>query len=156
MATDSTTETPEGARAENSIRPSKKLRKTSVAAQVAAATPASSTAEKPASERVVPEEVRRRFVQVKNRYYFPDGARAFTDRGTRLTTSSENTEVIRSLIQTAEARGWSEVTVRGTERFRKEAWLAGRLAGLEVRGYRPSEFEQEHLVRTLGRQGPAA
>jgi putative DNA primase/helicase len=73
----------------------------------------------------------------------------------RLTTSSENTEVISSLVQIAEARGWSEVTVRGTERFRKEAWFAARMAGLEVRGYRPSEFEQRHLVRTLGRQDPA-
>jgi hypothetical protein len=155
MATDSTAETSEGAGAENSIRPSKKLRKASAAPQVAAASSASSAAEKPAPERVVPEEVRRRFVQVKNRYYFPDGARAFTDRGTRLSTSSENTEVIRSLIQIAEARGWSEVTVRGTERFRKEAWFAARLAGLEVRGYRPNEFEHGRLVRMLGRQGPA-
>jgi putative DNA primase/helicase len=153
MATDTTSATPNGTSAENSIRAAKKLRKESAASQPAAAQ-VSLTA-KPASERAVPEEVRRRFVQVKNRYYFPDGARAFTDRGTRLTTSSENTEVVRSLIQIAEARGWSEVTVRGTERFRKEAWLAARLAGLDVRGYRPSEFEQGHLVRTLGRQGPA-
>src|ERR1700728_3726504 len=155
MATDTTSATPDGTGAENSIRPSKKLRKESAAPQAAATTPTSSAAERPARDRAVPEEVRRRFVQVKNRYYFPDGARAFTDRGTRLTTSSENTEVVRSLIQIAEARGWTEVTVRGTERFRKEAWLAARLAGLDVRGYRPSEFEQGHLVRTLGRQGVA-
>jgi len=155
MATDVPPATLDGTRAKNSIRPSKKLRKDSASPVPAAATSASSAAEKPVPERAVPEEVRRRFVQVKNRYYFPDGARAFTDRGTRLTTSSENTEVIRSLIQIAEARGWSEVTVRGTERFRKEAWFAARMAGLEVRGYRPSEFEQGRLVRTLGRQGPA-
>jgi hypothetical protein len=155
MATDTTSATPDGTVAENSIRPSKKLRRQSTASQPAAAPAPLSAPAKPAQERAVPEEVRRRFVQVKNRYYFPDGARAFTDRGTRLTTSSENTEVIRSLIQIAEARGWSGVTVRGTERFRKEAWLAARLARLDVRGYRPSEFEQGHLVRTLGRQGPA-
>jgi Large polyvalent protein-associated domain 7 len=154
MATD-TPSTPDGTGAQNSIRPSKKMRKESTASQPAAAPSSSNTRAKPAPERAVPEEVRRRFVQVKNRYYFPDGARAFTDRGTWLTTPSENTEVIRSLIQIAEARGWSEVTVRGTERFRKEAWLVARLAGLDVRGYRPSEFEQGHLVRTLGRQGPA-
>jgi Large polyvalent protein-associated domain 7 len=152
MATDTTSATPDGTGGENSIRPSKKQRKESAASQPAPAS-SSSTREKPAPERAVPEEVRRRFVQVKNKYYFPDGARAFTDRGTRLTTSSENTEVVRSLIQIAEARGWTEVTVRGTERFRKEAWLAARLSGLDVRGYRPSEFEQGHLVRTLGRQG---
>jgi putative DNA primase/helicase len=94
-------------------------------------------------------------VQVKNHYYFPDGARAFTDRGTRLTTLSENTEVVKSLLLIAEARGWREVTVRGTERFRREAWFAGQLAGIEVRGYRPSEVERGRLVRTLNRQSPA-
>jgi Large polyvalent protein-associated domain 7 len=100
----------------------------------------------------VPEEVKRRFVEVKNKYYFPDGARAFTDRGTRLTTPSENTEVVKSLVEIARARGWTEVTVRGTERFRKEAWTAARLAGIEVRGYTPSEFEQGYLARTLKHQ----
>jgi len=92
-------------------------------------------------------------VQVGKHYYFADGARAFTDRGGRLTTPSENTEVIRSLVAIAESRGWSEITVRGTERFRKDAWLAARLAGIEVRGFRPTEFEQAHLVRTLSRDG---
>jgi hypothetical protein len=100
----------------------------------------------------VPEEVKRRFVEVKNKYYFPDGARAFTDRGTRLTTPSENTEVVKSLVEIARARGWTEVTVRGTERFRKEAWTAARLAGIEVRGYTPTEFEQGYLARTLKRK----
>ena len=100
----------------------------------------------------VPDHVRRRFVQVGRKYYFPDGARAFTDRGHRLTTPSENTEVIRSLVIIAKARGWSEITVRGTERFRRETWSAARMAGLEVRGYRPTEVEQIKLVRTLNGQ----
>src|ERR1700683_432521 len=155
MSTDASPPTPEGTGAENSIRPSRKPRKEEAGPQAGARTSVVGSAERPARGLTVPDEVRRRFVQVKNRYYFPDGARAFTDRGTRLTTSSENTEVIRSLIQIAEARGWSEVTVRGTERFRKEAWFAARLAGLEVRGYRPNEFEHGRLVRMLGRQGPA-
>jgi putative DNA primase/helicase len=99
----------------------------------------------------MPEGVRRQFVQVGRKYYFPDGARAFTDRGRRLTTPSENTEVIRSLIVIAKARGWSDVTVTGTERFRKEAWFAARLSGIDVRGYKPTEFEQERLVRAAAR-----
>lgn len=99
----------------------------------------------------VPEEIRQRFVQVGRKYYFPDGARAFTDRGSRLTTPSENTEVIRSLVSIAQARGWHEVTVSGTERFRRDAWFAAQQAGLTVRGYRPTEFEQERLARTVAR-----
>jgi putative DNA primase/helicase len=145
---------PEGHRAENSIRPSLKRRKESNAEAPA---PKTATPDKAAAKpaHAVPAEVRDRFVVVRNKYYFHDGTRAFTDCGTRLTTASENTEVIKSLIQIAEARGWSEITVRGTERFRKEAWLAAHLAGLDVRGYRPSEFEHGRVARTVARQGPA-
>jgi hypothetical protein len=144
-----------GVRAENSVRPSKTPRKDSGAQPQAAAQRASFSSSKPTQPDSVPEEIRKRFVQVKNRFYFPDGARAFTDRGNRLTTASENTEVIRSLIVIAQARGWSEITVRGTERFRKEAWFAARSVGLNVRGYQSSEFEQSHLIRTLSRERSA-
>src|SRR5208283_2362812 len=103
-------------------------------------------------ERFIPDHIRERFVQVGHRYYFSDGAHAFTDRGTRLVTPSENTEVVKSLIAVAEARGWQEVTVTGSERFRKEAWVAATTVGLKVRGYSPTEFERAHLVRKLARE----
>ena len=99
--------------------------------------------------QTVPDHIRRRFVQVGRKYYFPDGVRAFTDRGHRLTTASENTEVIKSLVDIAKARGWDEIVVRGSERFRREAWATARVAGLDVRGYRASEFEESKLVRSL-------
>jgi len=99
----------------------------------------------------VPESVRNRFVQDGHRFYFPDGAPAFKDQGRRLTTPSENTQVVHSLIAIAHSRGWTEVTVTGTERFRQEAWRQARIAGLNVRGYRPSEVEHAQLIRTLAR-----
>jgi hypothetical protein len=115
----------------------------------------SSQRESPSPDRnphFVPDEVKQRFVQVGKKYHFPDGARAFTDHGNRLTSPSENTEVVKSLISIAQARGWSDITISGTERFRKEAWLAARLAGLDARGYSPTEFEQGRLVRMLARE----
>src|SRR5580658_114225 len=99
----------------------------------------------------VPQSVRDRFVQDGHRFYFPDGAPAFKDLGRKLTTASENTQVIHSLIEIAHSRGWTEVTVTGTERFRQEAWRQARIAGLAVRGYRPSDAEQAQLIRALGR-----
>jgi hypothetical protein len=117
--------------------------------------PAPSPRTTPIPERdpyLVPDEVKRRFVQVGKKYHFPDGARAFTDHGNRLTSPSENSEVIKSLISIAQARGWSDITISGTERFRKEAWFTARLTGLEVRGYSPNEFEQGRLVRMLARE----
>jgi len=99
----------------------------------------------------VPQSVRDRFVQEGHRFYFPDGAPAFKDLGRRLTTASENTQLVHSLIEIAHSRGWTEVRVSGTERFRREAWQQARLAGLNVRGYRPSEAEQAQLIRALSR-----
>ena len=103
----------------------------------------------------VPDHIRRRFVQVGRKYYFPDGVRAFTDRGHRLTTASENTEVIKSLVDIAKARAWDEIVVKGSERFRREAWMTARMAGIEVRGYRASEFEESKLVRMFAEKSGA-
>ena len=99
----------------------------------------------------VPESVRDRFVQDGHRFYFPDGHPAFRDLGRKLATASENTQVVASLIEIARARGWNEVTVTGTERFREEAWRQARLSGLTVGGFKPSEEQQAQLVRSLAR-----
>lgn len=109
-----------------------------------------------ANSAAIPQAVRDRFIQDGRRYYFPDGALAFKDFGQRLTTPSENTEVVHSLIEIAEARGWNEITVRGTERFRQEAWRQARLAGLQVRGYKPTGVEQAQLVRALAGRAQGA
>lgn len=122
--------------------------------------PASDTAKPPVTSPAttedlwaLPQSVRDRFVEDKRRFYFPDGAAAFRDHGRRLTTGSENTEVIRSLMEIARTRGWDEVTVGGTKKFRQEAWRQGRLAGLEVHGYKPTRPERAAMVRALARQG---
>lgn len=149
-------ETPE--LAENSIGPARRRVKPTAAPKAAAQPKQSKPAARerqPEARRGVPEDVRRRFVQVKDEYFFPDGAKAFTDRGDKLTTPSENTEVIRSLITIAQSRGWGEVRVQGSERFRREAWAAAQAAGLETRGYKPSEFEQSRLVRSMAKESAA-
>lgn len=140
--------------AQNSIRPTKQRRRPVPALtepEQKAAT-ADSAAKKPRDRgREIPEDVRKRFTQVGNRFYFPDGTRAFTDRGSRIISASENTEVIKSLITIAQTRGWTDLTVSGTERFRREAWFVARQAGLEVHGYKPSAYEEGRVVRALAR-----
>lgn len=117
-----------------------------------AAKPPAAEGSPPASPWALPQAVRDRFVEDKRRFYFPDGAAAFRDHGRRLTTASENTEVIHSLVDIARTRGWEEITAEGTERFRREAWRQGRLAGLAVRGYKPTPPQRAAMVRSLARQ----
>jgi len=143
--------------AENAIRSTKRASQDKASRPEVKRNDGAAPRKRGAEPHALPDEVRRRFVQVGRNHFFPDGARAFTDHGIRLTTPSENTEVIRSLVTIAQARAWNEITVTGTERFRKEAWFEARLAGLEVRGYTPNETEHERLVRALARRerGPS-
>ena len=97
----------------------------------------------------VPDSVQERFIQIGNKFHFPDGTEAFTHHGNKLTTRSENAIVIQSMVAIAREAGRGEVTVSGTEFFKKEAWFAASLAGLDVRGYAPTEFERERLARAL-------
>lgn len=95
-----------------------------------------------------PEALVQRFVKRGPDYLFPDGALAFTDRGERLTTPSENSEVVRTLIAIAQDRGWQEIAVSGTERFRAEASSQAVMQGIVVRGYDPDEKSRERAVRS--------
>jgi len=105
----------------------------------------------------VPDSVQERFIQIGNKFHFPDGTEAFTQDSNRLTTRSENSVVIQSMVAIARENGIGPVTVGGTEFFKKEAWFAASLAGLEVRGYQPTDFERERLARSLAaRRNPAA
>jgi hypothetical protein len=146
----------------NAIEASRRPRKgraapgeTAAVAEAAAASPIAGVVPRADSDPwTVPQSVRDRFVQDGHRFYFPDGTAAFKDQGRKLTTPSENTQVVHSLIEIAHSRGWTEVTVTGTERFRREAWRLARLAGVNVRGYRPTEVEHAQLMRALGRNLP--
>ena len=101
---------------------------------------------------LIPESVRSHFVQVGKDFFFSDGTRAFTDKAVRLTTASENSQVIQDLMAIAQARGWTRIALSGTERFRKEALQAAKQMGLEVKGSRASEFERERVARRAAGQ----
>lgn len=74
-------------------------------------------------------------------------APAFHDRGGRLVAARTDPHAIRDMMAIARHRQWTMVTVRGAADFRREAWLAGRSVGLEVRGYRPTERDTQELDR---------
>ncbi|NBB13570.1 LPD7 domain-containing protein [Pseudomonas sp. SLFW] len=102
-----------------------------------------------ARAQAIPDHVKSRFVQVDNKFYFPDKSPAFDDKGQKLATKSENQEVIASMVDIAKARGWEKITVRGSEEFRRAAWLEASMNGLEVSGYKPTAIEKAHLAKLV-------
>lgn len=105
----------------------------------------------------VPDALRRRFLTESGRLrgglaYYVDATTlvpSFRDRGRELLATRSDPSTIRDLIEIAHHRGWSHVRIQGAPGFRREAWLAGRAAGLEVDGYAPSERDAQALLRRL-------
>lgn len=102
----------------------------------------------------VPEQLRRRYLTEARGGpglgFFVDAqatVAAFRDHGGRLTTDRNDPNIVRDLIAIAEHRGWTAITVRGHTEFRREVWQRARAAGLEVRGYRPTERDRQQLAR---------
>lgn len=105
----------------------------------------------------VPEPIRRRYLTEARGGpgigFYADAVTqvaAFRDQGHRLTTDRNDPHVIRDLVAIAEYRGWRTLDVRGHSDFRREVWLRARAAGLEVRGYRPTERDRQLADRQRG------
>ncbi|EDY1621981.1 hypothetical protein GTK91_004478 [Salmonella enterica] len=101
---------------------------------------------------VVPDRVVKSYIEVEGKYYFqnrPDSL-AFVDKGAKLQTKLSNSQVAGSMIDIAEARGWTEIQVKGTEDFRREAWLQATARGLTAHGYKPKEEDLARLKKVAG------
>lgn len=92
-------------------------------AQSSAATQITSTPAVNDKSTVVPDFVASRFLSVKDEYYFPNRTPAFSDRGNKLATRGNDAEVVKSLVEIAIASQWTTITVKGTDEFRRSAWM---------------------------------
>ena len=99
--------------------------------------------------RVIPAEIGAQYVKAGNKYLHSNDTRAvaFVDRGDKLETPSSAPQVARSLVAIAEARGWDELRVKGTDGFRREVWLEASSRGIHVDGYKPSEVDKAELEK---------
>lgn len=103
----------------------------------------------PTFKPIVPDRVAKNYVEIDGKYYFgnrPDSL-AFVDKGARLQTKLNNAQVAGSMVDIAEARGWTEIQVKGTADFRRDAWLEASARGLTVQGYKPKEEDLARLKK---------
>lgn len=105
------------------------------------------TATQPDPRPVVPPEVSRQYLRVGDKFHDPVKTNevVFEDKGNRLETKSNSETVAENMVRIAEARGWDEIKVAGSETFRREAWLEAAQRGMAVKGYTPSEVDLAQL-----------
>ncbi|MDT8843652.1 hypothetical protein ParKJ_40325 [Paraburkholderia fungorum] len=70
----------------------------------------------------------------------------FEDKGRSLATASEDRDVIAHMVEVAKAKNWGELQLKGSEEFRRQAWIAAELAGVPTRGYKPKKQDRAALI----------
>jgi len=88
----------------------------------------------------------------------------FTDKGPRLATGGEDRGTAADMVTVAIAKGWQQVTLKGSEVFRRNMWMEATLAGMKTHGFEPQEQdramleearrERDALIITAGKRSP--
>lgn len=97
----------------------------------------------PARRDAIPREWRDRLLSDQDRYVLRDNPSVAVSRASasELATRHNNPEIARLLVATADERGWSSVSVHGSDVFRREAWVEATARGIQVSGYRARELD---------------
>lgn len=100
---------------------------------------------------IVPPDIEKQYLRVGDKFYHPMNTDlvAFEDKGNKLETKSDSENIAKSLVRIAEARGWDEIKVSGSETFRKEVWLAAASRGMHVKGYTPTDQDKAALAKQV-------
>ncbi|CAM2161324.1 Large polyvalent protein-associated domain-containing protein [Paraburkholderia sacchari] len=69
----------------------------------------------------------------------------FEDVGARLNSRQNDRATIADMVAVAKAKNWDSIVVRGSETFRRNAWIEASLAGVDVKGFRPAESDEALL-----------
>jgi hypothetical protein len=87
------------------------------------------------------------FIFVDNRWVWRSRPEvtAFIDRGEVINIISSRTSAIKGALQAAAAKWGTNLKISGTEEFRRQAWLEGKLLGLNIKGYEPTEADLQRL-----------
>ena len=114
--------------------------------------------EKDADPSALPQRLRQKYYVVEDEkanariYADPHGeylvAKTSPDR---LVTRVASLEIVRDLVAIAAHRGWEKIEISGALEFRREAWLAASVRGIEVKGYEPTELDHAALAKLKGR-----
>lgn len=89
----------------------------------------------------VPESVSRNFKTDAPGQYIDivSGDLMFVDRGGSMMTLGIEEKTVASMVQLAKEKNWEYITLRGSDEFKRAAWLEAALHGMPVRGYQPDQ-----------------
>ena len=65
----------------------------------------------------------------------------------RITTRLDDRQTVSAMLDLAQARGWQSVKLRGTDNFKREAWVQAQVRGMQTDGYQPTATDMQEAQR---------
>ncbi len=65
----------------------------------------------------------------------------------RITTRLDDRQTVSAMLDLAQARGWQSVKLRGTDSFKREAWVQAQVRGMQTEGYQPKATDMQEAQR---------
>lgn len=95
-----------------------------------------------------PVSLTRRFLRANDRYYFREDTTmlAFELVNDKIRSAHTDPDVARSMVELAEAKGWKTLIFKGTDEFKREAWLEATARGLATKGYEARDVDRALLT----------
>ena len=74
----------------------------------------------------------------------------------RITTRLDDRQTVSAMLDLAQARGWQSVKLRGTDNFKREAWVQAQVRGMQTEGYQPKATDMQEAQRRTVAAMPVA
>jgi hypothetical protein len=73
-----------------------------------------------------------------------------------ITTKSDDRQTVGAMLDLAQSRGWQTVKLRGTDEFRREAWVQAQVRGMKADGYTARNTDLQEVERRKAAAAPVA
>lgn len=98
--------------------------------------------------RVIPKSVSKKYDQEGNTYTNRwNKEHQWVDKTDRIETNTRDANTVSDIVRVAEARGWDDIKVNGSEDFRRQVYLEAAKRGMSVRGYQPTQQDIEQVAQ---------
>ncbi len=74
----------------------------------------------------------------------------------RITTRLDDRQTVSAMLDLAQTRGWQSVRLRGTDSFKREAWVQAQVRGMQTEGYQPKATDMQEAQRRTVAATPIA
>lgn len=80
----------------------------------------------------------------------------FEDQGGKIKTAAADPQVIRDMLDTAQAKNWGSIKISGSREFKQAMWVEAELRGIPSTGYKPGREDlalRDQLLADRQRNG---